>query len=217
MRHAAAILFSIAAATASAQQLSDADIESAIRLGATKNIDRIVVSCRAVPSAGKILKGVVGIDTETLSAFRVSMVANLGRVALLATDAQRLYQPFTIADVPESIKAEPAVYVLATPDRPATLGGRVTTTEPIERIVLQGIRGKKVYEPSALDTEPKQLTHPRGGTLESATAIATFPYTAINDMRERQGFDVVVVSRDIERRCYISDKDRRELFKPLKQ
>jgi hypothetical protein len=209
-----AVLLIAVCPAASAQSISDADVEAAIKAGQAKKFDHLVSDCSATAGFGEgIAAGMAG-GMQPNGSFSVTVSANAGRIAYMAADAKRLYKPFNAADVPESIRT-PAIFVFADPEKPSRSGNVVSIASPVERIVLKSkVKPDAIAQPEHFETEPVEWSNLLGGKVEGTRGLARFDLNAVKELPSGD-FDVVVITQAGERRCKVGAKDRAKLF-PVK-
>src|SRR6266516_4214982 len=94
------VVLTATASLTSAQTLSDADVESAIKAGQTKKFDHLVSDCNATAGMGQGIAASLAGGMQPNGGFSVTVSANAGRIAFMAADAKRLYKSFSATDVP---------------------------------------------------------------------------------------------------------------------
>jgi hypothetical protein len=192
-------------------QITDADIDAAIKAGQSKKFDHLVSDCVAKVGFGEGIGAAMAGGIQPDAAFDVTVSANAGRVAFLAADAKRLYKTFTAADVPDSLKT-PSIFVFADPQKPSRSSNTVSVASPIDRIVLKSkAKPDVVIQPEKFDAEPVEWSNLLGGKVEANRGLALFSYSAVKELPAGD-FDVVVITQAGERKCKVGTKDRAKLF-----
>jgi hypothetical protein len=193
-----------------AQVLSDSDISAAIAAGQSKRFVSMIVACTAGAGFGAdVAAGMAG-GIQPTGGFGVNVSRNDGRIAFLAFNAKRLYQTFSIADVPDELRV-PTVFVTVEPEPPARQTSSITVASPIERIVLKSkANHEAVAQPSTFSTEPVEWSNLMGGKVTANRATATFSIGDVADLPNGD-IDVIVITEAGERRCKINEKERAKL------
>ena len=138
---------------------------------------------------------------------------NAGRIAFLAADAKRLYNPFSKDNIPESLLV-PGVFVAVDPADPVRSGNVYNIPPVVENVVLRSKNNKEaVARPEKFETEPVMWSNLLGGKVESNRALAMFTPTAIAELPAGD-VDVVVVTKAGERSCKIDAAARARVLKP---
>src|SRR5258705_1915820 len=195
---------------AQTQTISNAEVEAAIRAGLSRRFDHLISDCLASAGSGERLVGQGG-GIQSNASFRVTVSANAGRIAFLAADANRLNKPFSVADVPESMRT-PGIFVFADPQKPSQSGNFVSVASPVDRIVLKSKpNSAAVAQPQHFETEPVEWPNPLGGKVAGTPGLARFDLNAVKAL-PKGDFDVVVVTQAGERRCKVGAKDRAKLL-----
>jgi hypothetical protein len=193
------------------QTISNAEVEAAIRAGQSKKFDHLISDCLANAGSGERVAGGLGGGIQSNASFRVTVSANAGRIAFMAADATRLNKPFSVADVPESMRT-PAIFVFADPQKPSQSGNFVSVASPVDRIVLKSKpNSAAVAQPQHFETEPIEWPNPLGGTVAGTRGLARFDLNAVKAL-PKGDFDVVVITQAGERRCKVGAKDRAKLL-----
>jgi hypothetical protein len=195
----------------SAQAMSDADITAAITAGKTNKFSALVSVCGAGMGFGESLAAGATGGLQRTGSFTVYVSLNAGRIALLSAQAHRLHKPFSIADVPDTLKGAPAIYVAVEPDNPSHTQTRISVASPIEHVVLKAKKDETaVIQPVTFETEAVSWQNLMGAEVVANRALVTFD---LGDMMELPAgdIDVVTVTQHGERRCKVSAKDRTRL------
>lgn len=217
-----------------AQDLDGAAIARALKAGADDKFGSWTAECRAEASRSE--RRAAGPIRRTGS-YDVVVSTNLGAVAFLAHQAEEGGQTLGVSDVPSWVLGA-AVYVFVEPRKPprdwgAPTSGRMPIIEmpsSIEQVVLNSKAAPASVPPTPEDFEPadasfteskwlvSQLPHQIGpdGRLrpmvfENSRARATFSLESIKALPAGD-LDVVIVTKDAERRCSIPARDRARLF-----
>ena len=211
------VMIAVSTVTVSAQGLTDKQVEAAIKVGHDKKLGVLTSECVAAPA----LSGNTAAKSEGRiqhdQAFQVVVTGNAGLIAMLAADARKADKPFGVADVPVSVKEEPAVFVRIEPlaPRPSLASSSaVSVASPISRVVLKSKENPDAtVRPRVLQTEPVVWSNLPGGTVTGNRATARF---MLGDVTSLPGgeFEVAVMTQHGERRCRIAAKDRTRLFPP---
>jgi hypothetical protein len=192
------LIVGLASSMLLAQQLSDAEVLAAIKIGETGKPAQLVSSCAA--AAGKVLPGA---PRKGIGAFDVTVANNIGRIAMLAANGKRLYKPLALDTVPDELRS-PSIVVTVDPYDPSAAF--------IEHVVLKSKEQPDVVlQPVNIEKEPVEWSNMLGGKAERNRAIATFDPARVKDLPAGD-VDVVVVTPKGERRCKIGEKDRAMLF-----
>jgi hypothetical protein len=198
-----------------AQQLDPAAVAAAIKAGQDNKLKPLISDCQAGPSLGQAMGSALRLEdgVKLDGYYHVVVSRAAGRIGYMASEAKRLYQPFSADDIPESITANTLVYVTATPRKPVPDGKSISVAAPIEQLVLKSkAQSTAVARPDNLDITPTQWPTPSGGTVAGTAAVATFPLSAIREFPAGD-FDVVLVTTAGERRCKVGQADRVKLFR----
>jgi hypothetical protein len=188
--------------------LSDADVDAAIRAGLRNDMRSLFASCDADAGLRQEIAANLAGGMKPTGGFRVTMSTNIGRITRLAADAKRLYQPFTVAHVPEHFR-QAGVVVVVEPKRPTVDRGRVELPAEIQRVILKPkATVATVVQPETLVMESVEWTNLFGATFRGNHAVAIFSHAAVSELPP-DAFDVVVITIAGERRCKV---DRDHLF-----
>jgi hypothetical protein len=196
-----------------AQQLDDAAVSAALQAGASKKYYEMVSTCIASPGFGAGLGASMAGGVQPIGDFDVVTTAAAGRIAFLAAEGKRLYKPFTATDVTAELRNEDTAFVIVNPKTPRMNQKTYEVPSLIERVVLKSKTDpNRVAQPTNVDLVPQEWSNLMGGKIEGNSAVATF---AVSDVKELPpgDVDVVIITRDGERRCKINTKDRTKLFK----
>lgn len=205
-----ALALALLVALGQAAGLSDAGVQSAIRLGETNKFDSITSSCTATAGFGESMAAGMAGGVARNGSYLVIVSGAEGRIAFRASQGKRLYKPLTIDAVTEEMRA-PGIFVTVEPNRPSSSGKTVSVAAVIEQIVLKSkARPDVVIQPENLETEPVEWTNLVGGKVEGNRAVARFPLDAVREMPAGD-FDVVIVAAEGERRCKVGAKDRAKI------
>lgn len=195
------------------QRLTDAEVEAAIRAGRDNEVKDFVRTCVAAPPLWSTFWGSVrypGLHTVTTS-------TNAGRIAFLAAEARRLQKPFTSADVPDELRT-PGVYVYVQPHQPKLVQSglgmpRFESAPLIAGLVLQSkVAESTVLRPSSEVLEPIEWVDESGRVTPGNRATAVFDWHAVKNLPAGD-VDIVITTRDGERRCVLASADRSRLLK----
>jgi hypothetical protein len=222
------------AAPLRAQVLDEAAIAKALKAGADGKFGSWTAECRAEASRAD-RRAAVGPIRPTGS-YDVVVSTSLGAVAFIAHQAKKGGKTLGVSDVPSWV-LDAAVYVFVEPRKPprdwgAPSAGRVPNVEvpsSIARVVLNSKAAPASVPPEPKDfatahasfTESKWLVsqlpyqigpdgHPRPMVFENSRARATFSLESIKALAG--DLDVVIVTKDGERRCNIPARDRTPLL-----
>lgn len=202
---------SLSAPTFAEVPLSDDAVAAAIRAGEARKFKQLISDCTATVGFGAALSAGIAGGIQPTGSFTVIVSRNEGRIAFMAAQGKRLYQPLTIDAVTPEMR-EPAVFVTVEPQDPSRSGNVYHVAAPIERVVLKSkVDESVVAQPLAFDTEPVEWRNLLGGSVSANRAVARF---SVDDVREMPAgeFDVVVITTAGERRCKVGRGDRRRLF-----
>ena len=183
----------------STKRLSDAEVLAAIKVGEQRQSRTLTSSCTARPGFGEAM---LRSNDDVLGAYDVHTRSNFGQIAAMADEAKRQYKPFTIKDMPATLRA-PHVLVFA---YPSCSNGYGRFTSAIRSIVLRSNDKKNEFVTSN-DTQELGAIEDRIGSAYSAT----FPYDKVGELPAGD-LEVVLVTEAGERRCKIGKKDRDKLF-----
>ena len=205
-------------------QLSDAEIEKAIRAGQANEFDDLISDCTASPDFGEFfnLETALSISGDLpLGLFEVVTSGNAGRIAFLAAQARRMDESFTIDNVSDEVR-EITIFVVVNPRDPDVRLKPPNYTlhwdyhlfpSPIRRILLRS-KEKPETELAPRHIEIEAVEVKKGGKSWPATrAVATFSLEAARLLTPRE-VDVVLITQGGERRCKIGRNDRARLFPP---
>ena len=218
-----------------AQDLDEAAIARALKAGADDKFSSWTAGCRAEVSRAD-RRAAIG-PLRPTGSYDVVVSTPLGAVAFIASQARRSGKTLGVADVPPwALHA--AVHVFVEPRKPprdwnAGASGEmpmVDVPSSIERVVLNSKAAPASVPPepkdfarapasfsedSWLDSQlPNQIGpdgRPRPMVFENSRARAAFSLESIKALAAGD-LDVVVVTRDAERRCSIGARDRARLF-----
>jgi hypothetical protein len=193
------------------QPLDDAAVAAAIRAGETKKYDHLISDCIATAGFGANMSASIAGGIQPVGGFTVIVSRAPGRIAFMAADGKRLYQPLMVAAVPAVMRESATVYVTAVPQAPNASKTSYDVASPIERIVLKAKGGAAVAQPENVDLTPVEWKNLLGGTIQGNSAVATFK---VGDVKELPAgdVDIVLITQAGERRCKIGGKDRLKLF-----
>jgi hypothetical protein len=205
------VVLSATASLTSAQTLSDAEVDSAIKAGQAKKFGHLVSDCNATAGMGEGIAASLAGGMQPNGGFSVTVSANAGRIAFLATDSKRLYKSFSAADVPETLRV-PTIFVFADPQAPSRSQNTVSIASPVERIVLKSkVNPERVAQPEQFETENVEWSNLLGGKVAGTRGLARFDLNTVKELPPGD-FDVVVITQAGERRCKVGAKDRAKLF-----
>ena len=187
-------------------QLSDAEIEKAIRAGQANEFDDLISDCTASPDFGEFfnLETALSISGDLpLGLFEVVTSGNAGRIAFLAAQARRMDESFTIDNVSDEVR-EITIFVVVNPKRSrretqaaklhASLGLSLSLPSPIRRILLRS-KEKPETELAPRHIEIEAVEVKKGGKSWPATrAVATFSLEAARLLTPRE-VDVVLITQ----------------------
>lgn len=223
------------AAPLRAQDLDEASIAKALKAGADNKFDSWAAGCRAEASRAERRTAVW--PSRPTGSYDVVVSNSLGAVAFIAYQARKGGRALGVSDVPSWV-LHAAVYVFVEPRKPpfdwgAPSSGRMPNIEvpsSIKRVVLNSKSAPASVPPEPTDfatahasfTESKwlesQLPYQIGPdgkarpmVFENSRARATFSLESIKALGAGD-LDVVIVTRDGERRCNIPARDRAPLF-----
>jgi hypothetical protein len=199
------------ASASAGQQLDDAAIEAAIRIGQGKPSNALLAVCHASASFTENLQARSGIHRT--GSFTVVTSLAPGRIANAAAVAKRFHKPYGVADVPPEWRQLDTVYVFVEPDTPRVTSKSIAVAAPIQHVILKAKNGEAVVQPKDVQLKPVEWTNALGGKIEGNSATATF---AAKDVREVPpgDLDVVIITATVERRCKIGQEDRTKIFTP---
>ena len=224
------------AALLRAQDLDEAAIARALKAGVDNKFSSWTAGCTAeVSRADK--RAAIG-PLRPTGSYDVVVSTHRGAVALIASQAKKGGKTLGVSDVP-SWALNAAVHVFVEPRKPprdwsAGASGTmpmVDVPSSIERVVLNSKAAPASVPPEPkdfamahasfsestwLDSQlPNQIGpdgRPRPMVFENSRARATFSLESIQALAAGD-LDVVVVTRDAERRCSIGARDRARLFR----
>lgn len=105
MLHAAVLLLVMfLTGPATAQSLTDAEVDAAIAAGQNRKLKDLIADCTAKPGFGSAFGSAMAGGLQPSGAYDVSFATSAGRVALHAAQAKRLYKPFTRDDVTSDMR-----------------------------------------------------------------------------------------------------------------
>lgn len=140
------------------------------------------------------------------------MTGNLGRVAALAQEAKRHYQPYGISDVPTELRSQPRVFVTAIPKEPYDAAGDVIIAPLLEKVVLRSNgRGTPVLHSETFTVTPVAWPTLFGGQHLGNRADATFPYAEFMAL-PKGDIEVLLVTDSGEWKCEIGHNDQVKIF-----
>jgi hypothetical protein len=211
-----AVALLLCTAATSNAQVTDGDIENAIKAGQMKKFDHLISSCIATVGFGEGLAGSLAGGIQPTGGFDVTVSASAGRIAFLSAEAKRLYKPFGIADVPESVKT-PAIFVAIEPGKPSRSSNGIAVASPIDRVVFKSkSHPEMVVQPESVESEPVEWANLIGGKVTANRAIAKFSFDSVRELPPGD-FDVVIITQAGERKCKVGSKDRAKLLPPIAQ
>ena len=223
------------AAPLRAQDLDEAAIARALKAGADGKFGSWTARCRAEVSRAD-RRAAIG-PLRPTGSYDVVVATALGAVAFIASQAKQTGKSLGVSDVPPWA-LHGGAHVFVEPRKPprdwsAGAAGTmpmVDVPSSIERVVLnsKGAPAPAPPEPkdfamahasfsesSWVDSQlPNQIGpdgRPRPMVFENSRARATFSLESIKALAAGD-LDVVVVTRDAERRCSIGARDRARLF-----
>lgn len=200
----AAVVLAIFAVEAHAQQLTPADVDTAIKSGLAGK--RLWSDCGAT---GPFLD-----FGDQSGGFSVIIEGPVGRIMRQAAEAKKKYQPFTAADVSDDTLA-PTLFLVAVPNGPFFDSSGWHRTPAAEHVLLKrkGAKGDSpadVLQPTAHEFVPTSWTNAMGGKWDGQGITASFELDAFRAMPGDE-IDIVIVTPVGERRCKIGKKDRAAL------
>ncbi len=189
--------------TTCAQTMTAAEIEAAVHAGQEGKDDQLIASCTA--TASTLERWLIGSDLHPDGEhFHVQFALTAGRIAALAGEAKRQYKPFGPKDIPRQLQ-EAAAFVSAAPHQRKP----DIRVPQIEHVVLKSKNGT-VVQPDAIATAP--VPWPSAPSLHPPNQVmARFPLAPVRELPAGD-FDVVLITRDGERKCKIGARDRERLF-----
>jgi hypothetical protein len=217
---------SLLAAFVGAQDLDHAAVERAIKAGQDNKFAQWSAECKAGVSLSdkrKVWSRALGVNFT--GAFRVTLLTNSGRIAVLAAEANRQRTPFTVADVPQQFRGQ-AIYVLVDPIKPGRdWGGGVEVPSPITGITLRSksapaaVAESTTFEAADVqweDAPTMMMTgNGRGGfdknLFKRSRATATIPMESARVLPPGD-LEIVVLTTGTERRCAVAAKERARLL-----
>ena len=222
------------AAPLRAQDLDEAAIAKALKAGADNKFGSWTAGCRA--EASRADRRAAAWPSRPTGSYDVVVSTNLGAVAFIAYQARKSGKTLGVSDVPSWVLPA-AVYVFVEPRKPPYDWGASSSRMPnievpssIKLVVLNSKATPASVPPEPTDfatahasfTESKWLESqlpyqigpdgkPRPMVFENSRARATFSLESIKALGAGD-LDVVIVTRDGERRCNIPARDRAPLF-----
>ena len=220
----------VLAGSVGAQDLDDGALEQAVKAGQDNKFAQWSAQCKAgVSLSGKRKDGAASWTRGSVhftGASQVTILTNAGRVALLAADAKRQRQPFSVRDVPEHLRKH-ALYVMVEPIKPGSdWGSGVEVPSPIKGIVLRSKSAPaSAAEPASVEVVDVQWSEGRtimmikskatGGfeknLFPESRATATIPIESARALPTGD-LEIVVVTTGADRRCDLAAKERLRLF-----
>lgn len=192
-----------------AQAIPEQDLAAAIRTGQAGQVDSLRATCTARPAATDPAAPTVD-RVRRDGIYTVSFSGSLGRVAVLAAEARRRREPYAVEDVPRELR-DAAVYLVVNPVRPTQVGDVVSAPSPIDKVSIRSAAQPSAQvAPEGVEWEGVEWRNPLGGFIEASRATAAFPWAAMRDLPPG-ALEVVVTAEAGERRCAISEADRRRV------
>ena len=185
-----------------AQQLTEADIVEAIKMGEDDDFDDLISDCTAGPnfraSFGGFGKG-----------FDIVTMGSAGRIAMAAREGKRKYMPVNLESVADDLRSQ-QLHVMAEPNDPDA----DDRAPMIEHLVLKAKEKPKiVLQSESVETEIVEWINFLGGKLASNRVVAIFSLDGAKNLTPGD-VDVAVITTAGEFRCKIEKKDRERLFPP---
>lgn len=209
----ATIFMLMIASSGRGQSLTDEEVAAALRAGEGRRVAQLAASCVATVGFKQSFTARVepgGI--RRTGAFSVVMATNVGRIAALAADAKRLYQPFSVESVSEELRSR-RVYISVEPKEPVSNGNVLSVAPTVDHVVLQARgRGERTLQPVRVDTEAMEwFSVYASGRLEGNRVVAVFEGADVGELQAGD-LEVVVITPNGERRCVIDAKTRSRLL-----
>lgn len=207
----ACVFTALTFASISAQTVDESKIQAALELGLSGKTADIVFSCEAGGSfrQGVLLGATVHSGVSYSEKYDVQLATNLGRIAALAQDAKRMYKPFSRSNVPDAMLV-PSVYIYVRPQGPSQSGSVLNLAPPLEHLVLK----PKASDSEVLHPDSLAITTVEwmlgGGKWTGTQADGVFPIDRVMALPPGD-FEIVLITEGGERRCKVSDKDRRKM------
>jgi hypothetical protein len=193
-----------------AQPVPARDLAAAIQAGQAGKVDTLRASCSAGPAAGAAVPETVE-RVRRDGVYAVSLFGSRGRVAVLAAEAKRRGQPYTVEDIPNELKTA-NVYVFVNPIRPSLVGDVVSAPSPIDKLAIRSkAEPNAQVVPEGVDWEGVEWRNPLGGFIEANRATASFPWSAVQALPAGD-LEVVIFAEAGERGCTIGQADRRRVL-----
>jgi hypothetical protein len=214
-RSVVGVVFSVLSAGGGAAfaQLNEAQVIQAIQAGESGKFQSLLSTCLATPSFGQIMtsgsSGTGGIRRD--GDYTVATSSSEGRIATLASTAKKMSKPLTPAHVGKELRSND-VFVAVDSVAPSESSSTISVSAVIKPVVLKSkTRPDLVVQPIKVDSEVVSWSNLFGAKVDANRVLARF---GGNDVRELPpgDVDVVVVTKEGERRCKIGSKDRQRLF-----
>ncbi|MCC7178269.1 MAG: hypothetical protein IT177_07755 [Acidobacteria bacterium] len=212
MLHAAVLLLVMfLTGPATAQSLTDAEVDAAIAAGQNRKLKDLIADCTAKPGFGSAFGSAMAGGLQPSGAYDVSFATSAGRVALHAAQAKRLYKPFTRDDVTSDMR-QPALWLWVEPQAPVRNNSEFRVASPLERVVLR-VKDDEgaVLQPEDMSVEPVAWQNLLGAEFEGTRALVSFDLAAVRGLKPGN-LEAVLVTQAGERRCAIGTKERQRLL-----
>lgn len=205
------LLLILVATPALAQSLTDAEVEAAIAAGQNRKLKDLIADCTAKPGFGSRFGSAMVGGLQPSGAYTVSFATSAGRIALHAAQAKRLYQPFTLTDVTDAMRA-PALWLWVEPHDPVRNNAEFQVASPLERVVLRVKNDDgSVLQPEDMSVEPVAWQNLLGAEFQGTRALVSFDLEAARALT-RGSLEAVLITQAGERRCDIGIKDRARIL-----
>lgn len=195
-----------------AQQLSDVEIAAAIKAGTSgqKEMKTLRDECIATAGFGEAFSKNLAGGVQPIGAFNVITSTTAGQIATMASDAKRLYEPFSAESVPTELRTR-ALFVTATPHNPSTSSGTTAIAAPIEQLILQSKAHRDaVVKPRLFSAVPVEWSNLLGGKVTNNMGSAQFDLDEVRALPAGD-VDIVLITTAGERRCKLGTQDRLRL------
>jgi hypothetical protein len=199
---------------AQTERLSEAQVLAAIATGESGHAGRLTTTCVAHPEIGEAMTAARAGGVQRDGNFTLTVATAAGEIAVRAAAARKLNKWLHIEEISDETRVA-GISVLAQPDPPRTSNtGDIAKTSVAGIIQDVEIRLKAqpgvVVEPGQVDVEPLEWKVV-GDVIPGNRAVARFSFSQLRALPVGD-VDVVVITRDGERRCTVSQRERRRLL-----